>query len=134
MSKKVGPLALGKREEPIFLGREISRTRDYSEKTAEQIDAEMRRIVEEAYAKARQIIQDKREGLQTIAEALLERETLNGEQIAALLAGRSLPELVEDSGSSTRGRASSPATEPAGNDAEGGLIGTPGLSTEPEQA
>ncbi len=93
MSQRLGPVAYGEEEESIFLGREIASHRDdYSQDTAQQIDQEVRRIVDEQYAVARRIIQEHRDKLDRLAEALLERETLDAEEIDAALGGRDLPE------------------------------------------
>jgi cell division protease FtsH len=91
MSDKLGPLTFGKQEEQIFLGREIAKHRDYSEATAKTIDAEVTRIVMDGYNEARRIVEGNRDILTSIAEALLEREVLDGEQIAALARGETLP-------------------------------------------
>jgi cell division protease FtsH len=91
MSGVMGPLTFGKKEEQIFLGREIAQHRDYSEATAVEIDHEVKSIVLTGYNTARTILEDNRESLRFIAEALLEREVLDGEQIAALVRGESLP-------------------------------------------
>ena len=92
MSETMGPLTFGKKEEQIFLGREIAQHQDYSEDTAIQIDHEVRRIVTGAYQRARQLLERRRDTLQKIAMALLEREVLDGDQIAALIRGEELPE------------------------------------------
>jgi cell division protease FtsH len=92
MSGVMGPLAFGKKEEQIFLGREISQHRDYSEATAVEIDREVRSIVLAGYSAAKSILEANRDSLKSIAEALLEREVLDGEQIAALVRGESLPD------------------------------------------
>jgi cell division protease FtsH len=96
MSEKMGPLTFGKQEEQIFLGREIAQHRDYSEDTAEQIDAEVKRIVLKGYETARTILKDNADALTRVAEALLEREVLDGDQIAALAKGEPLPEPKAD--------------------------------------
>jgi len=96
MSEKMGPLTFGKQEEQIFLGREISQHRDYSEATAVDIDSEVRRIVLEGYQTARRILEDRDEALTLIAEALLEREVLDKEQINALLEGQPLPAKIAE--------------------------------------
>jgi cell division protease FtsH len=88
---QMGPLSFGKKEEQIFLGREIAQHRDYSEATAIQIDNEVRRLVETAYQQAKKIIEDHADGLVRIAEALLEREVLDGSEIKQLIAGVPLP-------------------------------------------
>ncbi len=87
MSEALGPLAFGKREEQIFLGREIASHQDYSEQTAQQIDGEVRRIVTDQYHRAKQILMDNQEALQRLSEALLEYETLDGPEIATILEG-----------------------------------------------
>jgi cell division protease FtsH len=85
MSDLMGPIAFGQKEEHIFLGREIAQHRDYSEQTAIQIDGEVRRIVDEAYQTARRILQDHEDLLHQIAAALLEKETLEGKDIDAII-------------------------------------------------
>jgi cell division protease FtsH len=85
MSDKMGPLTFGKNEEHIFLGREVARQKDYSDQTALAIDSEVKRIVVEAAAQARQIIQDNIAKLHALARALLERESLDSEEIARIL-------------------------------------------------
>jgi len=86
MSDRLGPLTFGKREEHIFLGREFARQQDYSEETAVLIDAEVKRIVSECAARARQILEAKIAKLHRLAQALLEHESLDGEEIARILA------------------------------------------------
>jgi cell division protease FtsH len=87
MSEKLGPLTFGKREEHIFLGREFARQQDYSEETAVLIDAEVKQIVLDSSSRARQILEDKIAKLHGLAQALLEHESLDGEEIARILAG-----------------------------------------------
>ncbi len=89
----MGPLTFGKKEEQIFLGREISQHRDYSEATAIRIDAEVSGMVMEGYDHARRIIEDHRDALVRIAETLLEREVIDGAQVQALIAGQELAPL-----------------------------------------
>jgi cell division protease FtsH len=91
MSEKLGPLTFGKKEEHIFLGREIAQHQDYSEETARVIDAEVKRIVLEQYDRARKTIETHLAELHKIAESLLEHETLSGDDIDILLQGGSLP-------------------------------------------
>jgi cell division protease FtsH len=90
---ELGPLTFGKKEEQIFLGREISQHRDYSEDTAIKIDQEVRRIVKKGYDTARDIIERNRETLIRIAQALIEREVLDAPEIALLVDGQNLPPL-----------------------------------------
>ncbi len=86
MSESLGPLTFGKREEQIFLGREISQHRDYSELTAQRIDEEVLKIVSGAYGKTSQLITDNIAALHLMAKSLLEKETLDGKDIDAIMA------------------------------------------------
>ncbi len=88
---RLGPLSFGKKEEQIFLGREIAQHRDYSEDTAVKIDDEVRRLVDEGYRRASTIIEEHSDALVRIAEALLEREVLDGSEIKQLIEGTPLP-------------------------------------------
>jgi cell division protease FtsH len=90
----LGPLAYGKKEEAIFLGREIAQHRDFSEDTALQIDKEVKRIVSEAYDKAHNLLSTNRDLLDRIAMALLEREVLDANEVKMLMEGKPLPEKV----------------------------------------
>ena len=90
----LGPLTFGKKEEQIFLGREIAQHRDFSEETAIRIDYEVRRFVDEAYARAKKILEGNRETLIAIANALLEREVLDAIEIQLLIQGKALPAQV----------------------------------------
>jgi cell division protease FtsH len=91
----LGPLAFGKKEEAIFLGREIAQHRDFSEDTALQIDKEVKRIVSEAYDKAYSILQSNRDTLEHIAQALLDREVLDANEVRLLMEGKPLPEKIK---------------------------------------
>jgi cell division protease FtsH len=86
MSDKLGPLTFGKKDEQIFLGREIAKHKDYSEKTAEEIDDEIRLIVSNAYQKAKNLLAENQDLLNAMAGALLEKETIEGSDIDAILA------------------------------------------------
>src|ERR1700682_3006477 len=92
MSDKMGPLTFGKAEEHIFLGREVSRPKDYSEETAILIDSEIKRIVTDCAVRARQLLETNLEKLHILARALLERETLDGEEINRILIARPFQE------------------------------------------
>lgn len=81
MSEKLGPLSFGKKEEEIFLGREISQHRDYSEETAQKIDQEVNNLIDVSYKKAHKLISNNLTTLNNLAKALLEKETLNGSEI-----------------------------------------------------
>ena len=90
---ELGPLSFGKKEEQIFLGREISQHRDYSEETAIRIDEEVKRIISTAYGRARAIIEQNSKAMVAVAEALLEREVLDGDEVRTLLRGDDLPPM-----------------------------------------
>ncbi len=90
----LGPLTFGKKEEQIFLGREISQHRDFSEETAREIDSEVRRLVNTGYEKAKNIILENREALIRIAQALLEREVLDANELKMIIEGKQLPARV----------------------------------------
>jgi cell division protease FtsH len=93
MSERLGPVAYGENEESVFLGREMaSRREDYSEETAREIDQEVRRIVDEQHQVARRVVRENRDKLDRLAEALLERETLDAVEIEAAMGGRPLPD------------------------------------------
>jgi len=83
----LGPLAYGKKEEQIFLGREIAQHRDFSEDTAIRIDREVKRIVSEQYTRATKILEENREAMERLVEALLEHESLDLEQMKRVIAG-----------------------------------------------
>ena len=108
----LGPLAYGKKEEQIFLGREISQHRDYSEDTAIKIDQEVQKIINEQYARAETIIRENHDSMVRLAEALLEFETLDAVQIRRVVAG--LP-LDKDDSPTIEGSSSSETEETSKN-------------------
>jgi cell division protease FtsH len=85
MSEKLGPMTFGKKEEEIFLGRDFTQRVDYSETTAVQIDTEVRRILLEAYERAKLLLRRNLEVLHKMAEALLERESIDGGEIDEIM-------------------------------------------------
>jgi len=89
---ELGPLAFGKKDEAIFLGREINQHRDYSEDTAIQIDKEVRRIVSSGYDQAKHILANNRDVLERIAQALLDREVIDATEVKLLIENKPLPE------------------------------------------
>jgi cell division protease FtsH len=91
---ELGQLSFGKKDEQIFLGREINQHRDYSEETAIKIDQQVRKLVEDGYATAKGIIEQHYDAMGRIAEALLEREVLDGAEVLALINGKTLPKMV----------------------------------------
>jgi cell division protease FtsH len=90
---RLGPLTFGKKEEQIFLGREIAQHRDFSEETARQIDLEVRRLIDEAYQSAHTIVETNADAMHRIAAALLERETIDAEEVQMLIDGKALPPI-----------------------------------------
>jgi cell division protease FtsH len=93
MSKALGPLAFGQKNEQVFLGRDMGNSRNYSDETARQIDQEVYNIITEGYDRARKLIEDNIDKLEEIAQALLERETLDANDIKCLIKGVPLPEV-----------------------------------------
>jgi cell division protease FtsH len=89
---ELGPLAYGKKDEAIFLGREIAQHRDYSEDTAIQIDKEVKRIVNEGYENAKKLLLNNRDKLERIAQALLVREVIDANEVKLLMEGKPLPD------------------------------------------
>jgi cell division protease FtsH len=111
MSDVIGPLTFGKHDEQIFLGREISQHRDYSENTAQTIDSEVKRLVTEAHERALGLLKGNLDKLHTMAEALLEEETLDAEAVDAIVKGEPRPR--NESGQPPAGEPSPPpAAEP----------------------
>ena len=127
LSEKLGPLSYGENEQEVFLGHSVTQRKNVSEATAKVIDQEIRRIVDAAYGRARQIVIEKRDELEILAKGLLEYETLTGEEIRALLNGepviRSEPE--DDSPREGGRRASVPTTGKPQGRRDGGLEAEP---------
>jgi cell division protease FtsH len=122
MSERLGPLTFGHKEEFVFLGREISQHRDYSEQTAIMIDEEVRSLVEGAYNRARQLLLDNTAKLHSLAQALLEREMLDSEEIERVLRGEKL-EAIERA--STDGPADAGTVPEAAGRGSGEVRGAP---------
>jgi cell division protease FtsH len=105
MSKELGPMTFGKHDEQVFLGRDLGHQKDYSEHTAIEIDREIRRIIDDAYQKARQLLSDHIVLLHAVAERLLEKEVLDGAEVEALVTayreGRPLPASFPPAAGST---------------------------------
>ena len=98
----LGPITFGKKEEQIFLGREISQHRDFSEDTALKIDAEVRRFVDEGYQSAVNILSSNRDKLEKIAMALLEREVLDATEVQMIIEGKELPARIDPNAPATK--------------------------------
>lgn len=88
MSDRLGPLAYSEPEREVFLGHSVTEHKNISDSTAQEIDAEVKRFVEDSYLKARSILEDNKDDLEKLAKALLEYETLSGEEIKELLDGK----------------------------------------------
>ncbi len=91
MSEKIGPISLGKNEEELFLGREVTKHTDYSEKTAQEIDSEIRVIINRGMERAEHILTENIDELHKLSEELLEREILDADEIRKILKGEELP-------------------------------------------
>jgi cell division protease FtsH len=94
MSEKLGPVSYGEKSGDVFLGRDMMTRRDFSEKKSEEIDDEVHDVLVGKYAEAKQLLLDNRDKLDLVAEALLERETLDGKDLALLMNGDPLPVQV----------------------------------------
>jgi cell division protease FtsH len=124
-SDVLGQVAYGENQQEVFLGHSVSQTRNVSESTAQKIDTEVRRLIDEAYTEARRILTEKHDEFVTLAEGLLEYETMSGEEIKALLKGHKPSRDLGDDAPPARGSAV-PATgskkdEPKGGEPESGL-------------
>jgi cell division protease FtsH len=128
MSDVVGPVAVGEKEQQVFLGREFATHRDVSEKTAEVVDAEVTRILQEAYQRAKVILTDKLSVLHAMADALLERETLDREEVEMIGRGEKLQERDLPTTTPLRTPTAARQTEKgtSGAQAGGRVLGTPG--------
>ena len=119
MSDAVGPLTFGKKEEQVFLGRDFAKSQDYSEGTAIRIDQEIKRIVTENYDRARRELQTHKNELVRIAEELLIREVLDGEQVKRIAKGLPIEDPLPDL---TTGSSSPPGTASVENDEQSSIV------------
>src|SRR5688500_18133743 len=122
MSERIGMMAVGEREQEIFLGREFARRTEISEHTAQVVDEEVKALLDAAYQRARSILTDKREMLDRVAQALLERETIDAEEVLLLLRGRPLPPRPPDSTIVREAGAARPEVPPS---ARAPILGVP---------
>jgi cell division protease FtsH len=123
MSEVIGPLAVGDKEQEIFLGREFAQRREISERTAQMVDAEVKRLVDEAYARAMQIISENRELLDRIAVALLDRETIDREDLDSLV--KNLPLPPRNLSPDPAAAANPPAAKPGVTPSRAPILGAP---------
>jgi cell division protease FtsH len=121
MSEKLGPLSFGDNQEQVFLGKELIHNKNYGEDTAKLIDSEVRRFVEESYETATKLLNGNREALEAITQALLDRETITGEDIDLLMEGKELPPMpkADENGPTSGGSA-------GGYNATGQTVSSPG--------
>ena len=103
MSEELGPLTFGRRQEQVFLGRDISQERNYSEAIAYSIDKEARRMIDEAYSKARTMLENNMDRLHAVAKALMDKETLEAEEFAQLMKSFDNPDKPEPPGNNIPG-------------------------------
>ncbi|MBD3161729.1 MAG: ATP-dependent zinc metalloprotease FtsH [Candidatus Eisenbacteria bacterium] len=134
MSERLGPLQFGKKQDLIFLGREIQEQKDYSERTAEAIDDEVHKLVQGSYDRARRLLTDNIDSLHALAAALLEQEILDRMEIERVLKGGSLREPPDDGtegGAEAEGRTGEPEPKRRGDDPDVGPLPdpTPGPAT-----
>jgi cell division protease FtsH len=135
MSDKIGMVQYGETNEYVFLGREMARSKDYSEKTAQEIDDEVKRIIDEAYRRAKEIILAHRSALEVIAKALLEFETLDGTQVEEIVRTGKMetppPKPGSDTGPMQGAPAGTPLPEPPPKPAPPAIpgLGTPAPAT-----
>jgi cell division protease FtsH len=127
MSEALGPVAYGETEEQIFLGKEWGHKRDFSEATAQKIDDEVKRIISECFDRAKKILTERTDQLHLLAKTLLERETVDGDELRKLLSGEELPPVRSIAPQPPAGER--PAT---GATAEAGT-GTAGAPAAPER-
>ena len=113
MSETLGPMTFGKKQEEIFLGREIAQHRDYSERTAQMIDDEVKRIITEAEAKATGVLSNHIDDLHAIAKALLEREILDGDEIDSILRGEVLAKRPSNNDVASKAAPTEKSPQPA---------------------
>jgi cell division protease FtsH len=102
MSEKLGPIAYGAKEEEIFLGREITKHKDFSEQTAQDIDTEIKKIISECMIRAEKILADNVDLLHSLSKELLEREILDSEEIEKIIKGETLPPLKRNGSDSEK--------------------------------
>ncbi len=124
MSEAVGTLSIGETGEEVFIGREWVQNKNYSEDTARLVDSEVKRIVEEAHSRCRKLLQDNEETLHRIARALLDRETITGEELDLLMENKELPPL------DSNGKPAAPSGKNA--DSSSGTGGTEEFTLEPD--
>jgi cell division protease FtsH len=112
LSDAIGPVLVGDQEQEVFLGRELQHRRGISEQTAQLVDAEVKRLIEEAFNNAKKVLQENIELLHSVAKALLDRESLNREEVEMLARGETLPDRMEPPSGKPIAPAKAPVVEP----------------------
>jgi cell division protease FtsH len=125
MSDAVGPIAVGEKEQQVFLGRDISLRHEVSERTAELVDGEVKRILDEAFKRARDILDGDMDTLKVMAEALLERETLDREEVNLIAGGKELPPYVPPAPKPPEPDEDGPAEDLGDEPGAGPILGAP---------
>jgi len=120
MSEEFGPMALGKKDDEVFLGRDMAHIKDYSDETAKLIDLEVKRILGDAYNRAKTILENNLALLHSLSLALVDRETLTGEEVTKLINGETLAPV--QNGSKSAPTATPPAGNSEGDAHEGGFV------------
>jgi cell division protease FtsH len=134
MSDNLGPLTFGKKEEMVFLGREIASHKDYSEQTAVLIDQEVRKIAEDGYHEATRLLNANLDKLHLLAGTLLERETIDGGEMDRLLKGEKLDPIARQDDGSAAAPVTPAAVAESPGPALGGAFGTPPPAPRPAGA
>ena len=128
MSEKMGPLSYGSKEEQVFLGRDFSNQKNFSDQTAKLIDQEVKTLVMGGYSRATELLQKNRDVLENLAQALLERETLNAEEVKNIIDGKNDSDLDSSGEESQKIQPEVPAEKlKAKTDPEEGLLGGGGI-------
>jgi len=125
MSAVIGPIAVGDREQEVFLGREVVQRREISDRTAQIVDEEVRAILTHAYSDATRILAERRAALDRLAAALLERETLEREQVEMVVAGQALPPYTPPAAPPAPRGESEPAEREKAPRTAGGVLRNP---------
>jgi cell division protease FtsH len=129
LSDELGTVSYGENQEEVFLGHSVSRQQNISEETARKIDAEIRRLVEAGLEEAREILTTHKDQLETLAQGLLEYETLSGDEIKNLLAGQA---PVRDSGDDSAASKASAVPVTKAKPKPKGPTGEPGMEPQPQ--
>lgn len=119
MSETFGSVALSDNGQEVFLGRELVQHKQYSEETARLIDSEVKKIIEQAYDRAYKLLQENETIIHNLAQALLDRETISGDELTQIMNGEELPPLMQKGGSASAKKAGESRTRDADGDSSG---------------